>query len=83
MLAEQGAIADFVPMNYIPVTVRLTVFDSEQIKMGKVRFQKFIRYMGVGNILIPITHPYSFVEIADAHHFMERHTAGGKIVVAV
>ncbi|RYE03600.1 MAG: NADPH:quinone reductase, partial [Sphingobacteriaceae bacterium] len=33
MLAEQWAITDFAPMEYIPATVNLTVYDSGQIRV--------------------------------------------------
>lgn len=43
MLSEQWSIADFAPMDYIPATVALTVYDSGQIRVADEHFQHFIR----------------------------------------
>lgn len=81
MLSEQWSIADFAPMDYIPATIHLTVYDSGQIRVGNEHFHEFIRDIEAGNIKVAIGHTFTLDEIASAHRFMESNKAGGKIVV--
>lgn len=81
MLSEQWSIADFAPMDYIPATIHLTVYDSGQIRVGNEHFQEFIRDTEAGNIRVAIGRTFTLDEIASAHRFMESNKAGGKIVV--
>ncbi|MDQ0968382.1 NADPH2:quinone reductase [Flavobacterium sp. W4I14] len=81
MLSEQWSIADFAPMDYIPATIHLTVYDSGQIRVGNEHFHEFIRDIEAGNIRVAIGHTFTLDEIASAHRFMESNKAGGKIVV--
>lgn len=81
MLSEQWSIADFAPMDYIPATIHLTVYDSGQIRVDNEHFQEFIRDTEAGNIRIAIGRTFTLDEIASAHRFMESNKAGGKIVV--
>jgi len=83
MLAEQWEIADFVPMDYIPATVNLTVCDSGQIKSDKASFQEFIRDVEAGKIKLNISRTFMLDEIVEAHKLMDSNTAGGKIVIVV
>lgn len=81
MLSEQWSIADFAPMEYIPATVNLTVYDSGQIRVGRQHFQQFIRDIETGLIKLSIGRTFTLDEIIAAHMLMESNTAGGKIVV--
>ena len=81
MLSEQWSIADFAPMDYIPATVNLTVYDSGQIRVDQQSFQQFIRDVEVGEIHLNISRSFSLDEIAAAHQFMESNAGAGKIVV--
>lgn len=81
MLAEQWSVADFAPMEYIPATVRLTVYDSGQIRVDGQSFQQFIRDVEAGTVQLGISRSFTLSEIAAAHQFMESNSAGGKIVV--
>ena len=83
MLAEQWSIADFVPMDYIPATVQLTVYDSGQIKSDKASFQAFIYDVEAGRIKLNISRTFTLDEIVAAHKLMDSNNAGGKIVVVV
>jgi len=81
MLSEQWSFNDFAPMEYIPATVNLTVYDSGQIRVDKQRFQEFIHNVEAGLIKLSIGRIFTLDEIAAAHILMESNTAGGKIVV--
>jgi len=81
MLSEQWWITNFVPMDYIPATVNLTVFDSGQVKMDKDRLQAFINDVEAGNIKLNISGIFKMDDIVEAHRYMESNSGSGKIVV--
>jgi len=81
MLAEQWSISDFAPMEYIPATVNLTVYDSGQVKMDKDNLQAFINDVEADNIKLNISCTFALDEIAEAHRYMESNAGAGKIVV--
>lgn len=81
MLAEQWSIPDFAPMEYIPATVHLTIFDSGQVKMDGDRFQAFIKEVEAGRIKLNVSRTFTLDEIVQAHKYMESNAATGKIVV--
>ncbi|MCC9168976.1 zinc-binding alcohol dehydrogenase family protein [Pontibacter harenae] len=81
MLSEQWSVADFTPMEYIPATVHLTIYDSGQIRVDGQSFQQFIRDVEAGTIKLSINKTFPIIEIAAAHQFMESNSAGGKIVI--
>lgn len=81
MLSEQWSIRDFAPMDYIPATVSLTVYDSGQVKINTEHFQEFINDVEAGKISLNISKVFSLDQIAEAHRLMESNSASGKIVV--
>jgi NADPH2:quinone reductase len=81
MLSEQWSIADFSPMEYIPATVNLTVYDSGQVRVDSGSYQQFIRDVETGLIKLSIGKVFRLEEIVAAHRLMDSNTAGGKIVV--
>lgn len=81
MLAEEWSIPDFAPMNYIPATVNLTVYNSGQIRIEAAYFQEFVQDIEKGIIKPAIKRIFNLDEIVAAHHFMESSSGGGKIVV--
>jgi len=81
MLAEQWSLPEFAPMEYIPATVNLTIYDSGQIRVDQPHFQQFINDVEAGKIHLNIHHSFTLNEIAAAHTFMESNTGAGKIVV--
>jgi len=81
MLSEQWSIPEFTPMDYIPATVSLTVYDSGQIRIEAKYFQEFVKDIEKGFIKPTIKRIFSLDEIVSAHHFMESSSGGGKIVV--
>ncbi|MDB5287571.1 MAG: NADPH:quinone reductase [Mucilaginibacter sp.] len=81
MLAEQWSVSDFAPMEFIPATVSLTVYDSGQVKSGKDSFQAFINDVENGGIKLSIGRVFTLDNIQEAHRLMDSNQAGGKIVV--
>jgi NADPH:quinone reductase-like Zn-dependent oxidoreductase len=81
MLAEQWSLPNFAPMEYIPATVNLTIYDSGQVRVGQADFQQFIRKVEAGRVRLPVGRCFKLPEIAAAHYLMDSNAAGGKIVV--
>lgn len=81
MLAEQWSVTNFAPMEFIPATVSLTVYDSGQIRVGVNYFQDFINDVESGKVKLKIGRVFSLTQITEAHKLMEDNLAGGKIVI--
>ncbi len=81
MLSEKWSIADFAPMEFIPATVHLTIYDSGQIKSPASVFQEFIRTVESGHIQLNVSKVFTLDKIIEAHKYMESNQAVGKIVV--
>jgi len=81
MLAEQWSITDFAPMDYIPATVSLTIYDSGQVRVDQQSFQEFINDVQFGKIQLTIGRSFQFEDIVFAHQLMDDNLAGGKIVI--
>jgi NADPH2:quinone reductase len=81
MLSEQWSINEFAPMEYIPATVSLTIYDSGQIRVDQHSFQAFINDVENGDIKLTIGKSFQFEDIAMAHQLMDDNLAGGKIVM--
>jgi NADPH:quinone reductase-like Zn-dependent oxidoreductase len=81
MLAEQWSISGFTPMEYIPATVCLTVYDSGQLQIDQQSFQQFIRDVEAGLVHLNIGMTFTLDDIVAAHRLMDSNAAGGKIVV--
>lgn len=81
MLAEQWSMNDFAPMEYIPATVGLTVYDSGQIRVDQPSLQQFIKDVEAGKVKLSIGRTFNLDEIVAAHQLMDSNSAGGKIVV--
>ncbi|HSJ69797.1 MAG TPA: zinc-binding alcohol dehydrogenase family protein [Anditalea sp.] len=81
MLSEQWSIPDFSPMDSIPATVHLTIYDSGQIRIDQPNFQLFIHQVESGTVQLNISKSFTLQNISAAHRFMESNSAIGKIVV--
>ncbi|SHM86530.1 zinc-binding alcohol dehydrogenase family protein [Chitinophaga sp. CF418] len=81
MLSEQWSFVDFAPMDYIPATVRLTVYSTGQIRVDKEHFQAFVRDVEAGDIKLNVSCTFKLDDIAAAHKLMDSNLADGKIVV--
>lgn len=83
MLSEQWSIPDFSPMETIPATVHLTIYDSGQVRVDQQSFQLFVRQVEAGLVKLNVSKVFKLSEISAAHQFMESNAAGGKIVVSM
>jgi NADPH:quinone reductase len=81
MLSEQWSFQEFAPMEYIPATVNLTVYDSGQVSVDQQSFQQFITDVEAGKVKLSIGRVFRLEDIAAAHSLMDSNSAGGKIVV--
>ncbi|GAB4010303.1 zinc-binding alcohol dehydrogenase family protein [Spirosoma migulaei] len=81
MLSETWAIPNFAPMEFIPSTVKLTVYDSGQISSSTTAFQEFIREVEAGQVKLSVSQVFRLDQIVEAHRFMEQNKGAGKIVV--
>ena len=81
MLSEHWSISEFAPMEYIPATVRLTIYDSGQFLSSPSVLQDFIQSVEAGRVSLPVGQVFRLDEIVKAHQLMESNGAGGKIVV--
>jgi NADPH:quinone reductase-like Zn-dependent oxidoreductase len=81
MLSETWTLPDFAPMEFIPATVRLTIYDSGQVGSPTSVFQDFIGQVESGQVTLPISRVFSLDRIADAHSYMESNQGAGKLVV--
>ena len=81
MLSEKWSIPNFAPMEFIPATVQLTIFDSGQMRCATQSFQEFIQLVESGEIKLNVNKVFSLDQIVAAHQYMESNQATGKIVV--
>jgi len=81
MLSESWILKDFSPMEFIPATVKLTVYNSGQVRSPATAFQEFIHEVEVGKAKLSIGKVFRLDEIVEAHQVMESNQANGKIVV--
>lgn len=76
----------FSPMGMIPLAVRLTVSYGSGMIVGQERralLQKIVDDIEAGSYQANVDRVFPFVEIAEAHRYMENDRACGKIVVRI
>ncbi len=83
MLSEQWSISEFAPMEFIPPTVKLTVYDSGAVRSPVAAFRDFISQVEAGRIKLSVGRVFSLDDIVEAHQLMESNRANGKIVVVL
>lgn len=83
MLSEHWSVTEFTPMDYIPATVNLTIYDSGQIRVANNYFQNFLQQVKSGTVKPAIKKTFNLDQIIEAHSYMESNSGGGKIVVVV
>ena len=81
MLAESWSIPDFAPMEFIPATVGLTIYDSGQVTAPAAALQEFIDSVETGRVKLGLGRTFALTDIGAAHALMESNAAGGKLVV--
>src|SRR3954453_6006105 len=81
MLSNEGTVADFYPIEYIPSGVRLTAYGGEAADLPADVLQNYLDAVAAGRLTVPIDRSYALDEIALAHADMEQGRATGKLVV--
>lgn len=81
MLSESWSIPDFAPMEFIPATVGLTIYDSGQVTAPAAALQAFIDLVEAGQVKLGIGRTFKLDDIVAAHQLMDSNAAGGKLVV--
>jgi NADPH2:quinone reductase len=81
MLSESWSIPDFAPMEFIPATVGLTIYDSGQVTASASALQAFIDSVETGQVKLGLGPTFPLDSIVAAHQLMDSNAAGGKIVV--
>ncbi|MFP3552885.1 zinc-binding alcohol dehydrogenase family protein [Paraburkholderia sp. SIMBA_049] len=72
---------DFDPLEAIPSTVKLTVYNGGSQEFVTTPFARLIRMIERGQLRINVGKVFRLDEIVEAHRCMERNEANGKIVV--
>ena len=81
MLSESWSIPDFAPMEFIPATVGLTIYDSGQVTAPAAALQAFIDSVEAGQVKLGIGRTFKLDDIVAAHQLMDSNAAGGKLGV--
>jgi NADPH2:quinone reductase len=81
MLSESWSIPDFAPMEFIPATVGLTIYDSGQVTAPAAALQAFIDSVEAGQVKLGLGRTFPLNDIVAAHQLMDSNAAGGKLVV--
>jgi len=81
MLSESWSLPDFAPMEFIPATVALTIYDSGQVTAPASALQAFIDSVEASQVKLGISRTFSLDDLVAAHQLMDSNAAGGKIVV--
>jgi NADPH:quinone reductase-like Zn-dependent oxidoreductase len=83
MVGNRWTIPDFSPMEAIPSTACLTVYDGGVPEFMATPLGTLARQVAEGVVHVQLGPVFHLETIADAHRCMEDNRAGGKIVVLV
>jgi len=83
MLSENWTIPEFAPMEFIPATVKLTIYDNGQVTSPTEALQSFIQDVEAKMVMLSVSQVFNLDQIADAHGYMEINEGAGKIVVVI
>lgn len=75
------SLPNFSPMDAIPVSVCLTMYDGGPKAFMRTPLQEMVEQIEAGTLPIAIGKTFTLDEIVEAHRTMEENRAGGKIVV--
>ena len=83
ILGNAWTLNNFSPMDAIPHTVRLTIYDGASKDLSVEHLQRFIDAIEAGQNRVKIDRVFHLDEIVEAHRYMESNQAKGKLVVLV
>ena len=81
MLSETWTIPDFAPMEFIPATVHLPIFDSGQIRSAVHVFREFLNSIEYSQVQLKPARVFKLNDIIEAHKCMANNLTDGKIVI--
>ena len=81
IVGNQWSFEKFSPMEMIPSTVRLTIYDGGASEFMATPYEKLLGQIEKGALRIPIGKVFQLANIVEAHRCMEENKAGGKIVI--
>jgi NADPH:quinone reductase-like Zn-dependent oxidoreductase len=81
IVGNRWSFDQFSPMDAIPSSVCLTIYDGGIADFMRTPYQEIIAQIKEGKLQVRIGKVFSLDEIVEAHRCMEENKAGGKIVV--
>jgi NADPH:quinone reductase-like Zn-dependent oxidoreductase len=81
IVGNRWSFDQFSPMEVIPSTVCLTIYDGGIADFMRTPYQELIAQITDGTLQVRIGKVFSLDQIVEAHRCMEENKAGGKIVV--
>lgn len=82
---RMDAVREFSPLEFIPNTVRLSVYTTHDLNRDNARapLQEIVEGVAAGRLRPNLDKVFRFEEIVAAHRYMEENRATGKVVVMV
>jgi NADPH:quinone reductase-like Zn-dependent oxidoreductase len=74
-------LGDFSPMEAIPHTVCLTIYDGGPTEFREMPLSDLYKQIADGTLPVTVGKVFKIDQIVEAHDTMERNLARGKIVV--
>ncbi|MEX3963120.1 zinc-binding alcohol dehydrogenase family protein [Paraburkholderia sp. EG286B] len=81
IVGNQWSFDTFSPMEVIPSTVKLTIYDGGVNEFMATPYDELLAQVKAGTLRIPVGKVFRLDDIVEAHRCMEENKAGGKIVV--
>jgi len=81
MVGNSWSLPDFSPMDVIPSTVGLTIYDGGTPEFMQTPLDDLLGQVADGGLHVQLGQVFTLDRIAEAHRCMEENRAGGKIVV--
>ncbi|MEM5405077.1 zinc-binding alcohol dehydrogenase family protein [Paraburkholderia unamae] len=81
IVGNQWSFDTFSPMEVIPSTVKLTIYDGGVNEFMATPYDELLAQVKTGTLRIPVGKVFRLDDIVEAHRCMEENKAGGKIVV--
>jgi NADPH:quinone reductase-like Zn-dependent oxidoreductase len=81
MVGNKWSFDDFSPMDVIPTSVCLTIYDGGPEDFMLTPLDELVEQVAAGTLQVQVGRVFKLDDIVEAHHCMEENKAGGKIVV--
>lgn len=81
IVGNAWSLPDFAPMDAIPSTTCLTVYDGGVEDFMRMPFEELVQQVAAGTLKVQVGKVLRLDQIIEAHELMESNKAGGKIVV--